>query len=40
MESLSQMRRAPSYKNKDLDIVDDEPEFGDDVLEIDMESFC
>ena len=39
MESLSQTCRYPPSKNEYLDIVDDEPESGDDMREIDMESF-
>ena len=39
MEDTSKMRRNPSLKNKYLDIVDDEPESGDDIFEINIESF-
>ena len=39
MEAISQVRRYPLSNNEDLDIVDNEPESGDDMLEIDMEIF-
>ena len=39
LEALSQVRRALSLNNEELDIFDDKPAPGNDVLEIDMESF-
>ena len=39
IEALAQACRSTLLKNEDLDIVDDEPKSGNDVLEIDMESF-
>ena len=39
MEALGQPRRAPPSKNEYLGIVNGEPEYGCDVIEIDMESF-
>ena len=39
MEALAQACRAPSPNNEYFDIVDNEPESGDDVIEIYMEIF-